>query len=312
VPLIISKRKRKTKADPLLEAAAKQESSLSRAAYSLLRSLQDIENPHTVDVQEYLLQRYRGAGLPPGVRSMHDAVVRAMESGAKFAIANLDKVKVRKVTVGTAMSFTLQNPQVAAFLAQYGLDLIRNISADAAAAIRLVLLQSLRDGTGPRETARLLTPLIGLSARQAQAVTNYRNMLASGNFTGASSLSLRDKRFDGRLKPGVTLTPDQIDKMVARYAERQLRYRATMIARTESIRALNQGQLEAWRQAKQQGLIDGMREQWLPGPEACRKCESIPGMNVGGVAIGGMFTTPFGLLDAPPAHPNCRCALGLE
>lgn len=313
MPLVIRKKRKKTKADPLLEVAAKYEPSLARAAYSLLASLKNIKDPGSADLTAHLLATFSGAGLAPGVRSFRDAFLRAMDAGARFAIEGLASVRVNKLDVATAMSFALQNPEVVAFLTQYGFDLIRGITLETAAAIRLIMQRNVAAGIAPKETAREIMSVVGLTERQAQAVLNFRRALQSGDFAAAKRLALRDKRFDGSLKQGAKLTPEQIDRIVQRYAERQLRYRAQMIARTESIRALNKGQIEAWRQADEQGLLEAdMREQWLPGPEACPLCDSIPSMNPEGVRIGGLFNTPYGFMDGPPAHPNCRCALGLE
>lgn len=334
MPLLIQKRRRKTKADPLLEVAVRYEPSLRRAAYSLLKTLQDIKDPEHADIMAAVSAAFKGAGLRPGTRSFHDAFVRVMDAGAKFAIDGLSSVRVRKhslplqplplhslplqphqfikLDVATAMAYSGNTTEAANYLRSYELQFAGGISTQARENVRQILIDAVSSGVGPKKTAQSIQDTIGLTPQQLRAVENYRRALESGQYASARQLTLRDKRFDRSMKPGVPLKPEQIDRMVQRYVERQLRYRAQMIARTETIRALNQGQIEAWRQAQQQGLIRGMREQWLPGPEACPQCDSIPPMNPWGVDIGEPFVTPYGPLAAPPAHPNCRCALGLE
>jgi hypothetical protein len=142
--------------------------------------------------------------------------------------------------------------------------------------------------------------------------------LESGQYRQTLNNVLRDKRYDAStlraLRNKEALSRAQIDKMVARYAERQLKHRAEMIARTETIRAANAGQVESWMQAQEQGLTGTMRERWLVASDErlCPNCQEIPGMNPDGVVIGGMFQTPYGPIMHPPAHPMCRCSLGIR
>lgn len=88
--------------------------------------------------------------------------------------------------------------------------------------------------------------------------------------------------------------------------------RAETIARTESMRASNQGQLEAWKQATDEGLLTGDEEQeWIVTPDdrLCPVCEPLDGTKA---PLGGMFDTELGKVDGPPLHPNCRCTIGLS
>jgi hypothetical protein len=81
--------------------------------------------------------------------------------------------------------------------------------------------------------------------------------------------------------------------------------RAQMIGRTEIARASEQGTLSGWRNS---GVVSGKR--WLLGSEhdedvpAGDECDD--NADAGEVAIGDAF--PSGD-EAPPAHPNCICAL---
>lgn len=91
------------------------------------------------------------------------------------------------------------------------------------------------------------------------------------------------------------------------FSEQLLRQRAMTIARTEIMAAENMGQLEAWRQAARDGLLPKeARKVWVMGPGACPTCATVNGKAV-------KLEDPFPVVDVlvPPAHPNCRCTVGL-
>lgn len=76
------------------------------------------------------------------------------------------------------------------------------------------------------------------------------------------------------------------------------KYRAAMIARTETANALSQASLDTM---KDMG-IDG--KEWVVAGDPCEICTGNAAAGI--IAVGDTF--PSG--DAtPPAHPNCECAL---
>src|SRR3990172_3405532 len=81
------------------------------------------------------------------------------------------------------------------------------------AAVRAIILRSIRDGIPPLDAARLIRDVVGLDPRRANAVANYREELVRQGSANVSGL-------------------------VDRYAERQLRNRAETIARNEILEAL--------------------------------------------------------------------------
>lgn len=83
--------------------------------------------------------------------------------------------------------------------------------------------------------------------------------------------------------------------------------RAVMIAKTESMDAANQGLLASWDQAADEGLLTGDEyKEWIATETgACDICEELDGETV---PIDEDFSSGD---DAPPAHPNCRCTLGI-
>ena len=89
--------------------------------------------------------------------------------------------------------------------------------------------------------------------------------------------------------------------------------RAETIARTETMRASNQGQKELWDQATDAGLLTGDEEQeWIVTPDdrLCPICEPMDGVTA---PMNGQFKLDTGeSVDGPPAHPNCRCTIALS
>jgi SPP1 gp7 family putative phage head morphogenesis protein len=76
--------------------------------------------------------------------------------------------------------------------------------------------------------------------------------------------------------------------------------RAQMIADTELARATSQASVQAYREAHQEGV------RWSPTPDA-RLCKLCAGnRDQGVIPIGQAFQSG---VTAPPAHPNCRCAV---
>lgn len=87
--------------------------------------------------------------------------------------------------------------------------------------------------------------------------------------------------------------------------------RAEVIARTETMRASNEGQIQLWDQATEAGLLTGdEKKEWIVTPDdrLCPICEPLDGVQV---ERDGSFDTDAGRVDNPPAHPRCRCTIGL-
>lgn len=195
--------------------------------------------------------------------------------------------------VGVSLRFDLVNPASQNFLRQYDFGLIRQVSNETRNAVREVVLNAFSFGGHPYEQARTIRDMIGLTVNQAKAVENYRGALVAEE------------------RP-----PDQIDRMVAKYNKRMLRLRAETISRTETIRAANAGQQATWQQAANQNLLNRstVRRQWIVALDdrLCPECALVPLLNPTGVALDGFFNTPFGPVEYPPLHPNCRCTMILS
>lgn len=157
------------------------------------------------------------------------------------------------------VSFDQTNYRAVRMMQAAKLRLIQGLNEDQRVALRTTLTSGVARGINPKQQARELGNLLGLNAKQIEAVDNYRRLLEM-NSAASLNRTLRDRRFDptveNSVRTGNGLTNDQIERIVARYASRQLDYRAKMIARTEAMRAVNEASEEAFRQAIDAGDID--------------------------------------------------------
>lgn len=177
--------------------------------------------------------------------------------------------------------FDLVNPQ-AVTAASRGAQLVRDVTAQTRRGVQSVITRSIRDGIAPRDAARLIRPIVGLTDRQAMAVVNYR-------------FSLLEAGSDG----------ETVARAAAKYATKLQNQRALTIARTETIKAGREGRHAVWQQAKAEGLLsEDTLVRWVVTDDdrLCPACEEIDGEEV---VLGGVF--PKGGGSGPPLHPNCRC-----
>jgi uncharacterized protein with gpF-like domain len=249
-------------------------------------------------------------GFTPVAQAITGAAVRAAQQSAS-AVNALGSLNI---------SFGITNPQTVNFLRTYEMGLIRAMSQDALASVRTAIQAGVAAGRNPIDTARDVRQFIGLTDSQTKAVLNYRNALTQGS-RDALSRQLRDRRFDptvARAARGESvLSNDQIDNMVSRYAARYLKYRSETIARTESIRALNAGNLQLWNQAAASGKVDAqtVTRKWITAGDD-RVRDSHAALDGAEVGLNEPFDSDQGPIMYPgdPSAPasmtiNCRCTL---
>lgn len=215
------------------------------------------------------------------------------QSGAQLA-EDFPKAMAKRAEFGPAgtleFRFDLTNPAAVEWAQTRAAMLVTGVHAQTRAAIQDILSRGFRAGLTPKEMARLIREVVWLTARDARAVFRYHQAAFKAD-------------------------PKRAAKRVATYAQRLHRHRAEMIARTETMAASNQGQLEVWRQARDDGVLGPeARKVWIltPDERLCPICAAIPTMAENhAIPIQHMFATDVGPLLAPPAHPSCRCTLAL-
>lgn len=98
------------------------------------------------------------------------------------------------------------------------------------------------------------------------------------------------------------IDPDQIETAITNAGSFSPE-RAELIARTEITRANSYGSLEGYKAARDGAGIT-VRKQWLPDDGACPIC--LDNAADGIIELDEQFSSGD---DAPPAHPNCECAI---
>lgn len=173
-------------------------------------------------------------------------------------------------------------------------EFVTNITDAQVQGLRAVIRRAavLEDMTAD-ELARVIRPMVGLTAQQSEANLKYYKTLIDH---GVSEKRARD--------------------LAARYAARQHRYRAYNIARTELAYAYNKGSYEGVKQAQQAGYMGEVVKIWCTAEDerTCEYCGSLEGKRI---ALDEEFDfrtrlrTP-GIRLSPPAHPSCRCTVLYE
>ena len=223
------------------------------------------------------------------------------------------------------IAFDLTDPVAAEAMRQATLAFIREFTEAQRIATREALSQAIVDRVGTRGAARRFRNSIGLTIRQQAAVANYERLLGEGS-AEALLRDLRDHRFDPTVRraiaSGEPLSRVQIDRMVERYRDRYLAYRAHTIARTETLTIISEAREEGLRQALQQtGLSTNVVvRQWRTTLDAKTR-DTHRGMDRQSVAgVDTPFRSPSGALlrypgdrSAPAAERiNCRCVVTHE
>lgn len=229
--------------------------------------------------------------------------------------------------------FDIRNRRAESWLAEQSSTMITRIVEDTRAGVRNLLESGMITGRNPRSvaldivgridpgTGRRTGGIVGLSGPQEKYVSNARSELAGGDLKNYLTRRARDKRFDSYVNKAIkdgTPIPDNIQsKMLARYNDNLIRVRGEAIARTESIRSLNQGQFEAMQQGVESGTVQAVRKIWdSAGDDRVRDSHSE--LDGESVRIDEPFTSPstgaalMFPLDASMGAEgedviNCRC-----
>lgn len=207
------------------------------------------------------------------------------EAGAASALTLQD-------THGLTIAFDLTNPRAQAFAATQTAMMVTEVTETTKEAIRAIIERGFSEGLTPQQMGMEIREIVGLTSRQARAVSNFRGSLIADGIEGA-----------------------KLEARVGKYAAAQLRYRGTMIARSETLSASNGGQMETWLQAREKGLLPSdQKRSWLVTPDDrldAETCEPMDGEEVG---LDEPWTLPDGrsVMIPQQAHPQCRCGSALK
>lgn len=219
------------------------------------------------------------------------------------------------------IAFDRTNARAVARMAETRGRLIQAMRENEQARLAVTLRNGLADGKRMDEIARTFRARLGLTPSQEQAVYNFRRALEMRS-PEALNRALRDRRFDPTVNRAINLdeplTVAQMDRMERRYRERFIAYRSNVIARTEAVRAVHEGDEDMWQQAVSDGTVsaEDITTSWVTaGDERVRGSHAA--MNGQERAFGVPFTSGNGNnlkfpgdSSAPASDTiNCRCVL---
>jgi len=239
-------------------------------------------------------------------------------TGAGFEAATAANRALASVHV----AFDQTNARALTAIRSNQLRLVREFSNEQRRATQQALIEGVRAGANPIEQARAFRQSIGLTSYQERAVANYRRALQAGS-SDALTRELRDRRFDRTVSAAVdgntALTGAQIDAMVERYRERYIKYRAEVIARTESLTAAHEGANEAFKQAVESGDVQAgqIQRTWNTAEDARVRDshDAMDGQVVEGVdepfvsGDGNRLRYPGDPAAPPEDRIQCRCSV---
>ncbi len=243
----------------------------------------------------------------------HTAYVDSGEAAAEWLSDKADAV----------VRFDVENKHAAAWAKQNEADLVREVTQEQRDLVHRVVADGVAAGRNPREVARDLRDSIGLTDYQARIVANYRAALEAGDWSNALGRDLTDGRDDRTIQRLMDSDKDlkakQIDQMVERYRANWVAFRAETIARTEGLRCLHEGTEQLFRQAIDNGDVDGdkLTRQWNHASRGKNSRDDHEAMNGQEQSVGDPFELPGGDTirfpgdpDADPSQTiNCRCCL---
>ena len=188
------------------------------------------------------------------------------------------------------IGFDKVNEDALAWAKDYSAKLVVDITAETRDGIRTAVSKSIASGVPVDRLARNVRTIVGLTSRQAGAVSNYLDGLV-----------------DGGMAPGAA------DLKAQAYAARLRTQRARTIARTELIKASGEGQATLWKRLKKDGIVDAKaRKRWRVTPDDRLDEDVCAPMDGQTVPLDELFTTGLGdKVSMQPAHPNCRCVVVL-
>ena len=211
-------------------------------------------------------ERWRTA---EAAKTLQQLYLEALHGGARIAAKPLK------------MAFDVANPAAIAWAQENAALLVTAISDEARETIRNLVVAGFENGIPPRDTARLIRANIWLTPRDANAVV---------------------KRYQKMVEEGVTRTAARA--RAEKHTQKLIRSRAQTIARTETMRASNEGQAQLWQQAREMGLLTGRERKVWQVADPCPICAPLDGESVG-------MDEEFSVGQDPPLHPRCRCTISL-
>lgn len=209
------------------------------------------------------------------------------------------------------LQFDRASPNATAYASLSAANMVTDMVDTQILAVRDIVTQAFRDGLTRGEVSSRLVTLLN---KMPSPKILQPGMAGLASVFGDATRGLTQRyamavyhRAERLMADNPTMRAAELRRKVNAYGDRLKRSRARMIARTEIMRASNQGRLQGMWQAADQGLINPVtaKKQWVTSRfDVCHIC--VP---LAGVSVGIRETFPTVNSQAPPAHPNCRCTV---
>lgn len=193
-------------------------------------------------------------------------IQQAFNAGGIAIVSNIPAIKDPEGH-RAVLRFDVRDPAAEEWVRQHSATLVQGLTDEALAASRAVIETGLVEGRGPRSIATDLAGrvsrvtgkreggAVGLTEAQVRQIAKARSQLASGDPAQLQAFmerSLRDKRFDRTIAKAIReerpIDKATIDRMLTALTNKTLQFRATIIARTETMEAVESSQHEGYRQ----------------------------------------------------------------
>lgn len=256
------------------DATPAMRAAMRQALEAMRAAVPDLESLLTAGRVDDVI-RAAQVTIPPEVL---DQIRRATQQAAQ-ATASLEAA-----TFG--INLNLVNPQIIRWAERFAAEQITSINRTTRRALQASIVEALQQGVHPRVLAKHIRTLVGLTPRHSRAVDRLFLSMIQAEVTESHAL-----------------------RIAGRKANQLLRWRAETIARTEMIRAANQGTQITWDTAIDNGLLaPAAQKVWIATNDTRTDtvCRDLDGTVV---PVGSEF--PGGYMS-PPRHPRCRCAMGIE
>lgn len=192
---------------------------------------------------------------------------RTLASGVTQALARAYRVGGLRAAMDVRQGLAVESRAATEYARQHAAELVTRITDDLRAEIRTHITTGLAEGLSADTIRDRLAGIVPMLPRQSAKLAKL-------------------------IESGATRSEVQDYISAAKHA------RALMIARTETVSALNR----AYKQRIEKHVE---RIEWRTAQDeiVCEICEPLDRERVRpGELFGGEF-------DAPPAHPNCRCTI---
>lgn len=248
-----------------------------------LQGLESALELGTVAAENYVISRYDNSLGPfradmtkaygKVIGSTGEKVVKIAKARGSFISGSSSRGLSRQIRANNVidMAFDLQNPRVLFWASQRAGELITEMTDFTKGAIREMIADGLSRGVAPRVLAKEIRNAVGLRSDQVKRLSKLRE--------------------EGK-------TPVQLTRAIKKMRNQ----RALLIARTETMRAANEGLKETWIQAQENGFLPAnVKREWMSNTDRHADRD--------GVKIGITESWPW--LTEPGAEPNCGCSQGI-